>query len=78
MLNIVRRAFNEPADGSSDPLEMFTNPGPMYLIINALAVTAITYIASFRLLNVRKAPRLLSSHGLLDIMELSKHHPTPM
>lgn len=54
MLNIVRRAFEEPADGSNDPLSVFPNPGPMYLLINALAITAITYMASFKLLNVRK------------------------
>lgn len=54
MLNIVRRAFEEPPSGSNDSLQVFPNPGPMYLLINALAITAVTYMASFRLLNVCK------------------------
>lgn len=51
MLNIVRGTSEELARVSNDFL-VYTNPGPMYLLINAIAVTTVIYIASFRLLNV--------------------------
>lgn len=43
--------------------EISTYPGPTHLLINALAITGITYIVSFRLLNVRTpSPMILSPY----------------
>jgi len=57
MLHLVRGACDELASGLNDPLKMFENPGPLYLLVNALAITAVTYFTSFRLLNVARAAK---------------------
>lgn len=65
MLDVLRKAFSMERYSSLDtPAMTFINPGPAYMLINALAVTGITYFIAFKVLNVRTL-LLWSGHALL-------------
>lgn len=57
----MRQAFEEVTNSLDEQSAMPPNPGPVYLLINALAITVATYVFSFRMLNVRGVLNILAT-----------------
>lgn len=58
MLDVLLKAFMEHSDNVEIASQISMDPGPAYLLVNALAITGMTYIVSFRFLNVSKCSQV--------------------